>query len=82
MGVSVSAKFSEKEITTLDEITEALGLLNRSELIREAVRFYIALMGMDTVPRLRVLRAINELFGSSGKSAGELIQEVRAEDEI
>ena len=27
-------------------------------------------------------RAINELFGSSEKSAGELIEELRAEDEL
>ncbi|MFQ6136492.1 MAG: ribbon-helix-helix domain-containing protein [Candidatus Hydrothermarchaeales archaeon] len=81
MSVSVSAKFSEKELHTLDRIADELGLLNRSELIREAVRFYIALMDMGGVSRLRVLRAINELFESSGKSAGELIEEVRAEDE-
>ncbi len=82
MSVSVSAKFSKKEMQTLDQVAEGLGLLNRSELIREAVRFYIALVNLDTVPRLRVLRAINELFKNSGRSAGELIQEVRAEDEI
>jgi len=82
MSVSVSAKFSEKELQALDRIAEELGLLNRSELIREAVRFYIALMALSTVPRLRMLRAMNELFPSSGKSAGELIEEVRAEDEI
>jgi Arc/MetJ-type ribon-helix-helix transcriptional regulator len=81
MSVSVSAKFSKKELEALDRVAEGLGLLNRSELIREAVRFYIALVNLDTVPRLRVLRAINELFAGSGKSAGELIQEVRAEDE-
>lgn len=78
----MSAKFSKKEMQNLDKLSEELGLLNRSELIREAVRFYIALLNLDTVPRLRVLRAINELFKGSGKSAGELIQEVRAEDEI
>lgn len=77
----MSAKFSKKELEALDRVAEGLGLLNRSELIREAVRFYIALVNLDTVPRLRVLRAINELFAGSGKSAGELIQEVRAEDE-
>lgn len=82
MSVSVSAKFSKKELQTLDKVAEGLGLLNRSELIREAVRFYIALINLDTVPRLRILRMINELFAGTGKSAGELIQEVRAEDEI
>lgn len=82
MNVSVSAKFSKKELEALDEIAKKLGLLNRSELVREAVRFYAALMELETVPRLRVLRALNELFAGSGKSAGELVEEVRAEDEI
>ena len=57
-------------------------MIDRSELIREAVRFYIGLMSTETVPRLRILRAINELFGSSEKSAGELIDEIRAEDKL
>jgi metal-responsive CopG/Arc/MetJ family transcriptional regulator len=82
MSVSISAKFSEEELHMLDEITKNLGLMNRSELIREAVRFYIRVMSAETVPRLRILRAINELFGFSEKSAGELIEEIRAEDEI
>ncbi|MDI6903537.1 MAG: ribbon-helix-helix domain-containing protein [Methanocellales archaeon] len=82
VSVSVSAKFSEKELHALDKITKERGLLNRSELIREAVRFYVSLMSLETIPRLSILRAINELFGSSGKSAGKLIEEVRAEDEI
>ena len=82
MSVSISAKFSEKELYAVDKITKELGLIDRSELIREAVRFYIGLMSTETVPRLRILRAINELFGSSGKSAGELIDEIRAEDKL
>jgi hypothetical protein len=41
MSVSISAKFSEEEVRTLDKIARDLGLLNRSDLlIREAVRFY------------------------------------------
>lgn len=82
MSVSVSAKFSEKELYAVDKITEELGLMDRSELIKEAVRFYIGLMSTETVSRLRILRAINELFGSSEKSAGELIEEIRVEDEL
>ena len=40
MSVSISAKFSEEEVRTLDKIARDLGLLNRSELIGDAVRFY------------------------------------------
>ena len=82
MSISISAKFSEEELHMLDKITKNLGLMSKDELIREAVRFYIRLMSAETVPRLRTLRAINELFGSSGKSGGELIEEIRVEDEL
>jgi len=82
MSISISAKFSEEELHMLDKITKNLGLMSKDELIREAVRFYIRLMSAETVPRLRALRAINELFGSSGKSGGELIEEIRVEDEL
>jgi len=82
MSVSISAKFSEKELYVVDKITKELGLMDRSELIKEAVRFYVGLMSTETVSRLRILRALNELFGSSEKSAGELIEELRAEDEL
>lgn len=40
LSVSISAKFSE-EARTLVKIARELGCLNRSELIREAVRFYL-----------------------------------------
>jgi len=82
MSVSISAEFSEEELHTLDKITKNLGLMSKDELIREAVRFYIRLMSAETVPKLGTLRAINELFGSSGKSAGGLIEEIREEDEL
>jgi metal-responsive CopG/Arc/MetJ family transcriptional regulator len=82
MSVSISAKFSEKELYAVDKIAKELGLIDRSELIREAVRFYIGLMSTETIPRLKILMAINELFDSSEKSAGELIDEIRAEDEL
>jgi Arc/MetJ-type ribon-helix-helix transcriptional regulator len=82
MSVCIFAKFSEEEARTLDKMVRDWGLLNRSELIREAVRFYLSLMCVESVSRLRILRALNELFGSSGKRAGELIEELRKEDEL
>lgn len=82
MSVSISAKFSEKELYAVEKTRKELGLRDKSELVREAVRLYLGLMSTETVSRLKILRALNEVFGSSGKSAGELIEEVREEDEL
>ena len=58
------------------------GLLNRSDLVREAIRLYLSLSSLETEARLRMLRLINESVGVSGKSVGQLIEEARKEEDI
>jgi len=57
------------------------GLLNRSDLVREAIRLYLSLTSLETEARLRMLRLINESAGVSGKTAGQLVEEARREED-
>ena len=77
----VAAKLGRKELRRIDQIVKKRGLLNRSDLIKEAIRLYLSLASLEAESRLRMLRLINESLPSSGKSSGELVKEIREEDE-
>ena len=80
--VTVAVKIGSEELKWIDAIVRRRGLLNRSDLVREALRLYLSLSSLETEARLRMLRLINESVGVSGKSAGQLIEEARKEEDI
>ncbi len=79
--VTVAAKIDSEELKRIDIIVRRRGLLNRSDLLREAIRLYLSLSSLETETRLRMLRLINESVGVSGKTAGQLIDESRREED-
>lgn len=79
--VTVAAKVTDEELRRIDQTVKRRGLLNRSDFIRESIRLYLSLTSLEVETRLRMLRLINESVGSSRKTSGELINEVRGEDE-
>ncbi len=79
--VTVATKIDSEEVKRIDRIVRRRGLLNRSDLLREAIRLYLSLSSLETEARLRMLRLINEGMGVSGKTAGQLVEEVRREEE-
>lgn len=79
--VTVATKIGSEELKRIDAIVRRRGLLNRSDLVREAIRLYLSLSSLETESRLRMLRLINESVGVSGKSAGQLIEEARREED-
>ena len=80
--VTVATKIGSEELKRIDAIVRRRGLMNRSDLVREAIRLYLSLSSLETEARLRMLRLINESVGVSGKSAGQLIEEARKEADI
>jgi len=81
-SVTLAAKFSEEDLRRMDRLMRERGFLNRSELIRDAVRLYLGLGTLDAENRLRMIRLINESIAPSRKTAAELIEEVRKEEDI
>jgi len=79
--VTVATKIGSEELKRIDAIVRRRGLMNRSDLVREAIRLYLSLSSLETEARLRMLRLINESVGASGKSAGQLIEEARKEED-
>ncbi len=79
--VTVATKIDSEEVKRIDRIVRRRGLLNRSDLLREAIRLYLSLSSLETEARLRMLRLINESMGVSGKTAGQLVEAVRREEE-
>ena len=79
--VTVATKIGSKELKRIDAIVRRRGLMNRSDLVREAIRLYLSLSSLETEARLRMLRLINESVGVSGNSAGQLIEEARKEED-
>ena len=77
--VTVATKIGSEELKRIDAIVRRRSLLNRSDLVREAIRLCLSLSSLETETRLRMLRLINESVGVSGKSAGQLIEEARKE---
>ena len=80
--VTVAVEIGSKELKRIDAIVRRRGLLNRSDLVREAIRLYLSLSSLETEARLRMLRLINESVGVSGKSVGQLIEEPKKEEDI
>jgi len=79
--VTVATKIGSEELKRIDAIVRRRGLLNRSDLVREAIRLYLSLTSLETEARLRMLRLINESAGVSGKTAGQLVEEARREED-
>jgi len=80
--VTVATKIGSKELKWIDAIVRRRGLLNRSDFVKEAIWLYLSLSSLETEARLRMLRLINESVGVSGKSALQLIEEARKEEDI
>ena len=80
--VTVATKIGSEELKRIDAIVRRRGLLNRSDLVKEAIRLYLSLSSLETQARPRMLRLINESVRVSGKSARQLIEEARKEEDI
>jgi len=80
--VTVATKIGSEELKRIDAIVRRRGLLNRSDFVKEAIWLYLSLSSLETEARLRMLRLINESVGVSGKSARQLIEEARKEEDI
>jgi metal-responsive CopG/Arc/MetJ family transcriptional regulator len=79
--VNVATKISSEELKRINALVRRRGLLNRSDLVREAVRLYLRLSSSETETRPRMLRLINESVGVSGKTAAQLVEEARREED-
>ena len=79
--VTVATKIGSGELKRIDALVRRRGLLNRSDLVREAIRLYLSLSSLETEARLRMLRLINESVGVSGKTAAHLVEEARREED-
>ena len=79
--VTVATKIGSEELKRIDAIVRRRGLLNPSDFVKEAIWLYLSLSSLETEARLRILRLINESVGVSGKSAGQLIEEARKEED-
>jgi metal-responsive CopG/Arc/MetJ family transcriptional regulator len=80
--VTVATKIGSEELKRIDAIVRRRGLLNRSDFVKEAIWLYLSLSSLETEARLRMLRLINESVGVSGKSARQLIEEARKDEDI
>jgi len=80
--VTVATKIGSEELKRIDAIVRRRGLLNRSDFVKEAIWLYLSLSSLETEARLRMLRLINESVGVSGKSARQLIEEARKQEDI
>ena len=80
--VTVATKIGSEELKRIDAIVRRRGLLNPSDFVKEAIWLYLSLSSLETEARLRMLRLINESVVVSGKSAGQLIEEARKEEDI
>jgi metal-responsive CopG/Arc/MetJ family transcriptional regulator len=79
--VTVATKIGSEELKRMDALVCWRGLLNRSDLVRDAIRLYLSLLSVETEARLRILRLINESVGVSGKTAARLVEEARREED-
>src|SRR5438093_12215021 len=80
--VTVATKIGSEELKRIDAIVRRRGLLNRSDFVKEAIWLYLSLSSLETEARLRMLRLINESVGVSGKSARQLIEKARKQEDI
>jgi len=65
----------------IDAIARRRRLLNRSDLVRQAIKRYLTLSSLDTDTRLRMLRLFNESVGVSGKTGAQLVEEALREED-
>ena len=79
--VTVATKIGSEELKRIDAIVRRRGLINRSDFVKEAIWLYLSLSSLETEARLRMLRLINESVGVSGKSARQLIEEARKQED-
>jgi len=77
----IATDIDPEELKRIDKIIRQRGLLNHSNLVRDAIRLYLSLSSLETETRLRILRLINESVRSSGKTATQLVEESRREEE-
>jgi len=78
---TVATKLSESEAELLEKITDEYGFVSKSEVVRNAVRFYLSLLSLKPKERLITLRLINEVISPSKRSSSELIEEVHREED-
>ena len=79
--VMIATDIDPEELKRIDKIIRQRGLLNHSNLVRDAIRLYLSLSGLEAETRLRILRLINESIGTSGKTVAQLVDEARRENE-
>src|SRR5947209_2288153 len=77
----IATDIDPEGLKRIDKIIRQRGLLNRSNLVRDAIRLYLSLSSLETETRLRILRLINESIGSSDKTAAQLVEETGKEKE-
>ncbi len=79
--VTVATKVGIEELKRIDAIVRRRRLLNRSDLVRQAIKLYLTLSSLDTDTRLRMLRLFNESEGVSGKTGAQLVEEALREED-
>ena len=79
--VTVATKRGIEELKRIDAIVRRRRLLNRSDLVRQAIKLYLTLSSLDTDTRLRMLRLFNESVGVSGKTGAQLVEEALREED-
>jgi Arc/MetJ-type ribon-helix-helix transcriptional regulator len=79
--VTVATKIGSEKLKRIESLVRRRGRLNRSDLVRVAIRLYLNLSRPETETRLRMLRLINESVGVSGKTAAQLVEEARREED-
>jgi len=79
--VTVATKVGIEELKRIDAIVRRRRLLNRSDLVRQAIKLYLTLSSLDTDTRLRMLRLFNESVGVSGKTGVQLVEEALREED-
>ena len=77
----IATDIDPEELKRIDKIIRQRGLLNRSNLVKEAIKLYLSFSSLETETRLRILRLINESIGTSGKTVAQLVDEARRENE-
>jgi metal-responsive CopG/Arc/MetJ family transcriptional regulator len=79
--VSVATKLTKKEAELIEKISKEYGFMNKSEIIRSAIRLYVNLLSLPSRERLRVLQIVNELIAPSKLTSSELVERIHGEEE-
>ena len=80
--LTVATKIDSEELKRIDKIIRRRGLLNRSDLVREAIKLYLSVSSLETETRLKILRLIDESAESSRMTAAQLVEKAREEEEF